>query len=55
VSVKFEGFSRKVVGWYWSGLDRNTCHAPLPTKEEAKAEADAYYKSWKREQAKAKA
>ena len=34
-------------GWYWCGLDRNTYSEGkmFKTKEEAKADADAFYKS----------
>lgn len=36
-----------LLGWYWYGLGRNTYteREPFKTKEEAKADADAFYKS----------
>lgn len=32
-------------GWYWCGLGQNTSKSPCATMEEAKAQADAHYKS----------
>ena len=31
-------------GWYWAGLGQNSCQQLCTTKEEAKAQADAWYK-----------
>lgn len=35
----------EVIGWYWYGFDQNTCGSPVPTPEEAKAQAMAHYRS----------
>ncbi len=32
-------------GWYWYGMGQNTCQNPAATKEEAKAQADAFYRA----------
>jgi len=37
----------QVSGWYWSGLGKNTARTPKSTLEDAKAEADSYYKVWR--------
>lgn len=34
-----------VVGWFWYGFGNNTCHTPVSTPEEAKAQAMAAYKA----------
>jgi hypothetical protein len=39
---------RSVDGWYWYGMGRNTCKEPCATIEEAKAQADAFYKESKK-------
>ena len=34
-----------IVGWYWYGLGMNTCHEPVATPEEAKAQAVKHLKA----------
>lgn len=41
---------RDVVGWYWYGLGKNTYASPKKTMEEAKIEANAFYKAYKARQ-----
>lgn len=36
-------------GWYWVGMGQNTCRNLKATAEEAKAEADAYFKTHRHE------
>lgn len=38
---------RLVTGWYWYGLGMNTSSSPRGTLEEAKAEANDFYKAQK--------
>jgi len=40
---------RQSNAWYWYGLGQNTCDAPTKTKDEAKTQADAFYKKWRKE------
>jgi len=41
------GWRGPVAGWYWVayGFDINTCNELASTKEEAKAQADAWFKA----------
>ena len=36
-------------GWYWAGLGQNSCQQLCATKEEAKAQADAWFKQYMRD------
>lgn len=38
-------WARPLDGWYWVGMGQNTCRRLRATAEEAKAEADAFYKA----------
>ena len=49
VVVKRE-FGGLETGWYWYGLCKNTSDEPCQSMEEAKAQADAHYKDWKKSQ-----
>ena len=37
-------YARPLRGWFWYGMDQNTCNKPCATAAEAKAEAMAFYK-----------
>jgi hypothetical protein len=43
-----QAFWDRKTGWYWYGLGKNTCDEPCATMEEAKAQADAYYKAFQK-------
>lgn len=45
-----DSLGRGIEGWYWHGLGKNTCDEPCQSMEEAKAQADAHYKDWKKSQ-----
>lgn len=42
-------WARPLRGWYWVGMGQNTCNDLKATAEEAKAEADAYFKAHRTE------
>jgi hypothetical protein len=50
VAPSQDRMGRGIDGWYWYGLGKNTCQEPCATQEEAKAQADAHYKQWKKTQ-----
>lgn len=43
-----QAFWDRKTGWYWYGLGKNTSDEPCATMEEAKAQADAYYKAFQK-------
>lgn len=47
LSVRPDGgnWARPLKGWFWVGMGQNTCRSLCATVEEAKAQADAYYKA----------
>jgi hypothetical protein len=52
ISVRYyrDSMGRGKEGWYWYGLGKNTCQELCAAQEEAKAQADAHYKGWKKNQ-----